>query len=103
MLFGFFMALLVLLNYLMVISMFPAGIVIYHYWLEERTWKGGLRWKKGPGGAGEGRAAAAPDSSAGGTAPSAVEPAPARGSDAPAGPGVQPPGHQDGRGRRAAR
>ena len=53
-LFGFFMALLVLLNYLMVISMFPAGIVIYHHWLEERTWKSGLRWKKGPGGAGGG-------------------------------------------------
>merc|ERR1711871_279881 len=49
-LFGAFMALLVALNYIMVCTMFPAAVVIYHFFLEDRTWTNMLRWSvHGPG------------------------------------------------------
>ena len=49
-LFGAFMALLVVINYIMVCTMFPAAVVIYHFFLEQRTWSNMLRWpKQGPG------------------------------------------------------
>ena len=49
-LFGAFMALLVVLNYILVCTMFPAVVVIYHFFLEDRTWKTMLRWPvHGPG------------------------------------------------------
>ena len=38
-LFGAFMALLVVLNYLLVCTMFPAAVVVYHFFLEDRAWK----------------------------------------------------------------
>eukprot|EP01043_Picozoa_sp_COSAG02_P043221 COSAG02_NODE_3746_length_6295_cov_35.811653_2_plen_1379_part_00 len=49
-LFGAFMALLVVLNYVLVCTMFPAAVVVYHFFLEDRTWKNMLRWPlHGPG------------------------------------------------------
>ena len=45
-LFGAFMALLVVLNYILVCTMFPAAVVVYHFFLEDRTWKNILRWPK---------------------------------------------------------
>ena len=47
-LFGGFMALLVTMNFLLVITVFPATVIIYHTWFEGRLWSRCLRWKGKP-------------------------------------------------------